>query len=216
MLESIMGFVVWVLWDNRHESILEDWFSCIKGFGTISGRFTVWLLHSFICGQNINIKLPNLAVVHSLKVFPLIFLVNQVPSIKKYVLCNFPVINERNRMWLNLSIAASEATGCLIWNISRWNLEPQICLKKSWTDQQHLPTLPQLLLVRTEFPMQMRGGASILPETARQQQMAFTPILPQTYPNKVQQQSRATGSVFLLAAGVAVGRFCLSSVGGYI
>lgn len=43
------------------------------------------------------------------------------------MLWNVPVINESNRIWKNLSIAASKATGC---NISRCNLEPQIDLKK--------------------------------------------------------------------------------------
>lgn len=42
------------------------------------------LLHSFICGQNINIKLPNVAVAQFKGFFPPIFLVDQVPSIKKY------------------------------------------------------------------------------------------------------------------------------------
>lgn len=165
-------------WDTRHDTILEGWFRCIEGLRTISGPcretgcggFTVWSLHSFICGQNINIKLPNVAVAQFKGFFPPIFLVDQVPSIKKvcreiFAFWNVPVINERNRMWWNLSIAGSEATGCRVWNISQCNLEPQICFKKPWTDQQHLPTLSQLLLVRTEFPKQMRSDALTLPET---------------------------------------------------
>lgn len=205
-------------WDNRHEGILEDWFSCIDGFRTVSGpcrepckppvagspydcyivlsvgktstsNFQMWLLHNL---KFFFLRSFWLIRFHLLKHMPVDLCALEYSSHKwkKQDVVepfdrrfrgdgpphskHFPVqpwTTNVFKKFLNRPAASSNSPSVTVSEDGIPNANERWCINPAWD---------------TQYP--------------RQQQMAFPPIVPQTYPNKAQQQSRATGSVFLLAA----------------